>query len=169
MLFSKAASIPPSGRKRNVLFIDVKKAHLNQRCEQDVCSQLAAEVNAKPGRCGNLVFWLYGFRPAAQAWENMYAKRFEVVGFVRGLGTSVAFHEGVRDLVCVVHGDDFTSSCSTLIEFARNVATSSGNFWHWIFSLSHSHRRKLKLGRNRPSLLSESNNRETKNGFPFVL
>ena len=57
-----------------------------------------------------MVHWLYGFRPAAQAWESLYAKKMEAVGFVRGQGSSVAFWHPGRDLACVVHGDDFTFS-----------------------------------------------------------
>ena len=67
------------------------------------------------------------------------------------------------------HSDDFTSVGNSPIECVKNMATSSGNFWLLIFSLSHSHRRRLKLGRSRPSLLSESIRRETKSGFPLVL
>ena len=34
----------------------------------------------------------------------------EDVGFVRGIGTSVAFQHPERDLACAVHEDDFTFS-----------------------------------------------------------
>ena len=57
-----------------------------------------------------MVHWLCGFRQAAQAWENHYARKMEDVGFVRGIGTSVAFQHPERDLACAVHGDDFTFS-----------------------------------------------------------
>ena len=58
--------------------------------------------------CGKLVNWLYGCRPAAQAWESFYARRFEEEGFKRGDACGVVFfHEG-RDVAVVCHGDDFT-------------------------------------------------------------
>ena len=58
--------------------------------------------------CGRLVYWLYGCRPAAQAWENFYAEKLEGVGFKRGDACGVVFYNEERDLTCVCHGDDFT-------------------------------------------------------------
>ena len=108
MLISRAATIPLNGRMRKLLFIDVKKAHLNPLCEQDVYFKLPEEVNPGVGKCGKLIHWLYGFRPAAQAWESHYASKLVEIGFRRGPGASVAFYHPQRDLACVVHGDDFT-------------------------------------------------------------
>ena len=53
------------------MFIDAKKAHLNPECESDVYIQLPEEAGCPEGYCGNLNFWLYGFRPAAAAWEKI--------------------------------------------------------------------------------------------------
>jgi hypothetical protein len=108
MLMSKAASMSDCGRRRKLLFIDVKKAHLNPKCEADVYFEIPEEANPSPGKIGKLVYWLYGFRPAAQAWENCYAAKFVKEGFVRGAGASVVFWLPGKDLACVVHGDDFT-------------------------------------------------------------
>jgi hypothetical protein len=110
ILISKAATVTKDGGWRKLLFVDVKKAHLNPKCEQDVYFWLPDEAGPKQGMCGKLVHWLYGFRPAAQAWETHYATKMEEVGFVRGQGISVAFWHPDRDLACVVHGDDFTFS-----------------------------------------------------------
>ena len=95
-------------RIRKVMFIDAKKAHLNPPCDTDVYIYLPAEANAPEGMCGKLVHWLYGCRPAAQAWENFYAGKLEAVGFVRGDACGVVFYHPVRDVSCVCHGDDFT-------------------------------------------------------------
>ena len=65
------------------------------------------EAGAKEDECGKLVYWLYGCRPAAQAWEDHYAGLLETVGFKRLSSSPVAFHHQERDLVGVVHGDDF--------------------------------------------------------------
>ena len=51
-LFSKGVSLPESGATRKFLCIDVKKAHLNPKFEQDVYFELPAESGAPPGRCG---------------------------------------------------------------------------------------------------------------------
>ena len=61
-----------------------------------------------PGTCGKLDFWLYGFRPAAAAWEKHYAELFESVGFERGHSCGVGFFHPGRDIALAVHGDDFT-------------------------------------------------------------
>ena len=58
--------------------------------------------------CGKLNFWLYGVRPAAAAWEQLYASKLEEVGFVRGLSCGVVFYHKGRDISLAVHEDDFT-------------------------------------------------------------
>ena len=56
MLLSSAATRKTVGqtepRKRKLLFIDAKKAHLNPRCEQDVFMVLPEEAGCGPGVCG---------------------------------------------------------------------------------------------------------------------
>ena len=94
-------------RIRKVMFIDAKKAHLNPPCDTDVYIYLPAEANAPEGMCGKLVHWLYGCRPAAQAWENFYAGKLEAVGFVRGDACGVVIYHPVRDVSCVCPGDVF--------------------------------------------------------------
>ena len=56
--------------------IDVRKAHLNPVCDQDVYFEFPEEANPQPGEVGKLIFWLSGFWPAAQAWENCDAAKF---------------------------------------------------------------------------------------------
>ena len=77
MLLSRAVTRRHDGRCRKLLFIDAKKAHLNPRCEGDVFVELPEEVGCGPGMCGKLKFWLYGFRPAAAAWEKLYSGKLE--------------------------------------------------------------------------------------------
>ena len=90
------------------MFIDARKVHLNPKCEEDVYIQLPEECECPEGFCGKLDFWLYGFRPAASAWEKYYAGLFEGVGFERGVSCGVVFYHKGRDLSVAVHGDDFT-------------------------------------------------------------
>jgi len=108
MLLSRAATRTKSGRFRKLLFIDARKAHLNPKCEEEVFIELPEECHAPEGSCGRLNFWLYGFRPAAAAWEKHYAALLEGVGFERGLSCGVSFYHPERDLSLAVHGDDFT-------------------------------------------------------------
>ena len=109
-LISRTASRNNYEKVKKMLFIDAKKAHFNPKCDEDVYIELPAEAGAPTGMCGKLNHWLYGFRPAAQAWESLYAQKFEEAGFERGSGSPVAFWHRDRDLSCVVHGDDFTFS-----------------------------------------------------------
>ena len=94
---------------RKLMFIDARKAHLNPKCEKDVYIYLPEEAQGGgEGKCGKLNIRLYGFRPAAQAWEELYSKRLEDAGFTRGKASPVVFYHEGRDLAVVVHGDDFT-------------------------------------------------------------
>ena len=83
------------GKARMMLKIDVKKAHL-------------ASEFTKDGQGGKVRRWLHGFRPAAAACEAHHENKLEEVGFGKGLPKPVSFlHEG-KDVILVVHGDDFT-------------------------------------------------------------
>ena len=108
MLFSRAATRSKKGSRRKLLFIDAKKVHLNPKCEGEVYIELPAEAEAGPEMCGKLNFWLYGFRPAAAAWEKHYSEKLEECGFSRGVSCGVVFYHADRDIAGVVHGDDFT-------------------------------------------------------------
>ncbi len=108
MLLSRAATRRRDGKMRKLLFVDARKAHLNPRCEKDVYIELPVESGCPEGMCGKLGFWLYGFRPAAAAWEKLYCEQFEGAGFERGISCGVVFYHPARDTSVVVHGDDFT-------------------------------------------------------------
>ena len=109
MLLSRAATIIVGSCSRKLLFIiDAKKAHLNPRCREDVFIELPEECGAGPGICGKLNFWLYGFRKAAVAWEELYSGRLVENCCKKGLTCVVVFYHAEKDISLVVHGDDFT-------------------------------------------------------------
>ncbi len=89
------------------MYLDIKKAHLAPLCLTDVYVELPAEADVMEGECGKLIHWLYGCRPAAQAWEEHYSALLVANGFERLKTVPVAFTHPVRDLHGVVHGDDF--------------------------------------------------------------
>ena len=93
-----------------LMFIDVRKAHLNARCEEDVYVELPEEFGVGRGVCGKLRRWLYGMRKAAAGWEDHYAEKLEEVGFVRGSAAPTVFFNKATGVRVVVHGDDFTFS-----------------------------------------------------------
>ena len=111
LLLSRAATRRPDSRGggyRKLMFIDARKAHLNPVCEDDVFIKLPEECDCPEGMCGKLNYWLYGFRPAAAAWEKHYCEKLESAGFHRGTACGVVFYHKERDIAIVVHGDDFT-------------------------------------------------------------
>ena len=109
MLFRMAAKDPLTWRKgrrmrRKLFFVDVKKAHLNGK----VPAEVDAFVKLPDGRVWKLRRWLYGMRPAAQAWEDDFAEKLASIGFVRGKSAPTVFFRKETGCRCVVHGDDFT-------------------------------------------------------------
>jgi hypothetical protein len=109
LLFKWVRRKRSDGHENNekVMLIDVRKAHLNAVCDSEVYVELPPEANA-PGKCGKLVRWLYGMRPAANAWEREYVEKLASIGFERGKYSPVVFFNGQTGVRCVVHGDDFT-------------------------------------------------------------
>ena len=95
-------------RHYKLRFIDVRKAHLNGVCEEDVYDELPVEANAGPGMCGKLERWLYGMRLAGQAWEREYSVKLESIGLKKGKAAATAFWNKDTEVRAVVHGDDFT-------------------------------------------------------------
>ena len=77
---------------------------MNPRCREDVLIELPEGCGAGPGVCGKLNFWLYGFREAAVAWEELYSGKLVENGFKRGLTCVVVFYHAGRDISLVVHG-----------------------------------------------------------------
>ena len=61
-------------KKKKLMLIDVKKAHLNGVCDRDdVFVELPSEAGAA-GKCGRLLRWLYGMRGSASAWKADYSQ-----------------------------------------------------------------------------------------------
>ena len=100
-----------------LMFIDVRKAHLNAVCEEEECVELPEQF-WEHGRYARLKRWLYGMRKAAAGWEEDYAKKMVAAGFERGKGVPTVFHNRGMEVRVVVHGDDFTFS-GTKVELDR--------------------------------------------------
>ena len=125
MLISRAATRRRDGRMRKFMLIDARKAHLNPKCEQDVYVMLLDEAGCPEGMCGKLNYWLYGFRPAAAAWEKLDSSKLEECGFLRAESCGVVFFHPERDIALVVHGDDFTfCGVSEELKWIRNLMAS---------------------------------------------
>jgi hypothetical protein len=91
-----------------LMFVDVRKAHLNGKLRDDEFAyiQLPSEAG---GGVGRLKRWLYGMRPAAKAWENDYSEKLMgEAGFLRGKGSPSVYFNPVSGVRLVVWGDDFS-------------------------------------------------------------
>ena len=113
-LFAMVAGVRGRRRRRGldevkIMFIDVKKAHLNAKCDEQEWVRLPAEF-AEWGQFARLRRWLYGMRKAASGWEDDYAEKLQSIGFSRGVGAPTVFYHQAMDVRVVVHGDDFTFS-----------------------------------------------------------
>ena len=53
---------------------------------------------------------LYGTSAAADGCHCAYSGLLEELGFVKGDASACTFRHTIKDIVCSVHGDDFTSS-----------------------------------------------------------
>ena len=95
-------------KKYKLLFIDVKKAHLNGKVLEDEWAYVVLPAEAGGG-VARLRRWLYGMRPAARAWEEDYAAKLVGAGFRRGVSAPTVFWHPLTDVSIVVHGDDFTA------------------------------------------------------------
>eukprot|EP00973_Karenia_brevis_P076468 10623830-Karenia_brevis.AAC.1 len=94
---SRAVTRRRDGRYRKLMFIDIRKAHLNPKCEEDVYLELPPECHCPKGYCGKLNFRMYGMRGAASAWERHYAEMFGSIGFERGVSCGVVFYHRERE------------------------------------------------------------------------
>ena len=85
-----------------LMFVDVKKTHLNAKCDEEEWVVLPDEFK-KFGRYAKLKRWLYGMRKAASGWEDDYARRLVDDGFRRGRAASTIFYHPKTHVRVVVH------------------------------------------------------------------
>ena len=104
VLFSSA--VVSQGR-RQIGFIDIKKAHLYAKATRDVYIVLPPG-DEQEGMCGKLNYVLYGTRDAAHNWEREYTATLVDQGFSVGRSTTCVSRHEQRNIDIVVHGDDFT-------------------------------------------------------------
>ena len=114
LVFRMVAGVRGQRRRKrlaevNLMFIDVRKAHLNAVCEEEEWVELPEEF-WEHGRYARLKRWLYGMRKTAAGLEEDYAKIMLNKGFRRGRGAPTVFHNEKTEVQPVVHADDFTFS-----------------------------------------------------------
>ena len=98
-------------RRRRIMVNDVKRAYFNARATRDLYIELPEEdVDHGKNLIGKLNLCLYGTRDAAVNWQEALSENLLKAGFVRGIGHTAVFYHPTRDVMVMVHGDDYVSS-----------------------------------------------------------
>ena len=101
-----------------MLLIDILRAYFNAVTseEEPTYVELPPESGAPPGTCALLRRHMYGTRRAAEGWQSECSATLRELGFAQGSASACVFRHKQRQLVCSVHGDDFTVAgpCSSL-------------------------------------------------------
>ena len=71
--------------------------------------RLPKEMGLPPDTVARQVRCVYGTRDAGKLWEDTYTLVMESLGFKAGESNPCIFWNEERQLMCVVHGDDFTT------------------------------------------------------------
>ena len=113
LLFSEFARtvFHPEHKAKDVVisFVDVKKAYFNGRPRRNVHLVFPKELGIPAHLVAHLNRCVYGTRDAGAIWEDCYADALQEFGFTRGVANPCCFHHAGRNLMVVVHGDDFTA------------------------------------------------------------
>ena len=98
------------GSRREVMVNDVRRAYFYAKTTRDIYVRLPQEdPDAEEGMLGKLNLCLYGTRDAAKGWQETLSAHLIANGFVRGRGFPSLFHHPTRDIMTLVHGDDYFS------------------------------------------------------------
>ena len=110
LTLSHTASGRTHGRGgRKLLIMDARKAHLHAPSKREIYVDLPPEIR-KQGECGQLLRCLYGTRDASARWEEFAAGVLSRLGFAKGGSCPCVFRHKSKDLLLLIHGDDFVFS-----------------------------------------------------------
>ena len=99
-----------SGR-RGVTINDVCGTYFYDRATRDIYIEIPAEdEDARPNVLGKLALCFYGIRDAAKDWQETLSAQLEACGFCRGIGHPAMLWHPERNIMSLVHGDDYVSS-----------------------------------------------------------
>jgi hypothetical protein len=102
---------PSSERRLQLSTVDISRAYFNAKTDphDPVYVSLPEEDPEHLGKVGLLLRHMYGTRRAADGWQEEYSSSLVEMGFGQGSACPCVFYNGERDLLCSVHGDDFTT------------------------------------------------------------
>ena len=114
----KKVHVPRSPHRTQVLAIDISRAYFNAVTLEGELTfgEFPPEVGTPPGMCSLLYRCMYGTRRVANGWQGECSGSYGVLDVLREQRPRVFFRHKERQLVCSVHGDDFTVAghCSSL-------------------------------------------------------
>ena len=108
---------PKSERRTQISFVDIARAYFNAVKDEDdeTYVDLPEEDKDHLTCCAKLLRHMYGTRSAADGWQEEYSSFLvETLGFEQGASSPCVFRHPSRQLVCSVHGDDFTTTGSKM-------------------------------------------------------
>ena len=90
---------------------DVRRAYFYSKASRDIYIEIPSEdPEAGPNVLGKLELSLCGTRDAAKNWQDTLSAQLVSIGFARGAGHPAVFHHAERNIMTLVHGDDYLSS-----------------------------------------------------------
>ena len=103
--------VPKSPHRCQVLALDISQVYFNAvtRDDEPTCVELPPEVGAAAVTCALLKRHMYGTQRADDGWQSEYSGTLRGLGFALGAASACVFRHKERQLVCSVHGDDFTA------------------------------------------------------------
>ena len=103
---------PRSESRLQISTVDISRAYFNAKTDplDPVYVALPSEDPDHGHMAGLLLRHMYGTRRAADGWQEEYSSCLvELLGFSQGGACPCVFHHAERNLLCSVHGDDFTT------------------------------------------------------------
>ena len=117
-------SVCASSKNKRLMINDISRAYLFADVREAIYVKLPEEADGggDPNKCARLLKSLYGTRSAASNWAECYTELLMKNGFTRAKSNPCLFHHRGRDILTMVHGDDFLS-------------TADGNGLDWMESI----------------------------------
>lgn len=101
--------------RTQILIVDIRRAYLNARTNDDVpvYIQFPPEMHMGPDKCGLLRRHMYGTRRAAEGLQDECNGTLFSMGFTQGQASTYVLMRTKRGIAVSVHGDDFAVTRST--------------------------------------------------------
>ncbi len=100
-----------TNRKTKMMYADVSRAYFYAKASRPVYVTIPEEDREAGDEecCGKLRVSMYGTRDAALNWATEYGETLKAAGFKQGVACPCIFRHEVKEVVIMVHGDDFVA------------------------------------------------------------